>query len=263
MVYQGLLNDPLLYLPISQDGGGFRGTIRSILGQFLNKVNSLTDDQLGIIGLEHITGRYVKNVQTKFVEGLLQAIDVYYDGRPADAFRRLSGTLNNELKDFTEILKIRQYLVGESFFRMRIEKGNFPLTAKDMFHIPFEKRGLVKTQRYSIPGFPCLYLGRTLYGCWEEMNRPDINEFQVVRLKNIQPITYLDLTRPDYDDNLMTRDIYHYFMTWPLIASCSVKVSNYAEPYKPEYIVSQMLLQWIRQNQEIEAIKFNSTHIDF
>lgn len=263
MLYTELLNSKLLHLPISHSGKSFKSSLKKMLDTYLEAVETLDDGPLNIENLAHITGLYVKEVQQLFISGLLETIDIYHDGKPAKAFKKLSNTINNDLKDFDEILKIRTYESGNSFFRMRVKKGNFPLASLDMFHIPFELRGLINTQRYSIPGFPCLYLGRTLYGCWEEMNRPDINDFQVVRLENIEGIKYLDLTRPDYGDNLMTRDIYHYFMTWPLIACCSIKVDDYSHSFKSEYIVPQLLLQWVRENQQIDGIRFNSTHIDF
>lgn len=57
-----------------------------------------------------------------------------------------------------------------SFFKARIGNANF--SKKDMLHIPFNKRELIKTQRFSISGVPCLYLGTTSYVCWLEMNKP-------------------------------------------------------------------------------------------
>ncbi len=51
-------------------------------------------------------------------------------------------------------------------------------------------------------------------------------------------------------------------MTWPLIASCSVRVNDYSNAFKSEYIIPQLLLQWIRETHTVDAIKFNSTHID-
>ena len=51
-----------------------------------------------------------------------------------------------------------------SFFKSRV--GDNIFNRKDMLHIPFNKRELVKTQRFSISGVPCLYLGATSYVCW-------------------------------------------------------------------------------------------------
>lgn len=52
-----------------------------------------------------------------------------------------------------------------------------------MLHIPFNKRELIKTQRFSISGVPCLYLGTTSYVCWLEMNKPRDSEFNVSSYK--------------------------------------------------------------------------------
>lgn len=64
-----------------------------------------------------------------------------------------------------------------SFFRARISKE--PLTYKDMWHIPFKQRSKVSTERFSMPGIPCLYLATSSYGCWLEMNKPPYDEFWV------------------------------------------------------------------------------------
>ncbi len=263
MTYPELLTQPSLHLPVSQKKDSFKHSIKSVLDTYLHAVRTLPNhDSLHVEDLGHIDGEFVKNVQEKFIKGLLATIDIYHEGKPAKAYERLQSTMNNELKDFTQILKLREYPAGESFFRMRIYKGNTPLSSKQMFHIPFELRGLVATQRFSIPGFPCLYLGRTLYGCWEEMKRPEISEFQAARLKSLAPIRFLDLTTPSSFDNPLSQDIYHYFMTWPLIACCSVKVKDYNHPFRSEYIIPQLLLQWIRDEQRVDGIKFDSTHIN-
>ncbi len=261
MIYEDILNSSFLHLPITP-AGSYKDTVSKKLTEFLDMVNSLEDGQMNIVGL-NIHTTYVKNALNPFVTGLLQTLDLYFNGRPAAAYERLKRTMISDLKNFSEILKLRKYTENEACFRLRVSKENFPLTTKEMFHIPFELRGRVSTQRYSIPGFPCLYLGRTIYGCWEEMKRPNIDEFQAVKLVNVKPIRYLDLTRPVYSADLREQELYHYFMTWPLIASCSVKVSDYSHTFKPEYIIPQLLLQLIRDTENIDGIKYNSTHIDF
>ena len=82
------------------------------------------------------------------------------------------------MKNYQELLNIKVFNKNYSFYRIRIHKTNFTLSQQEFFHIPFNLRGKVKTQRFSIPGFPSLYLGTTIYVCWEELNRPNINEFQ-------------------------------------------------------------------------------------
>jgi len=94
------------------------------------------------------------------------------------------------------------------------------------------------------------------------MNRPNINDFQAVRLNTSVPLCVLDLSPPKGVANLPER-LYNYLMIWPLVMSCSVKVRNYEDTFKPEYIIPQLLLQWVREKEHIDGISYQTTHIDF
>jgi hypothetical protein len=168
----------------------------------------------------------------------------------------------SELKDFNEILNVKLYFPDENFYRIRLHKENFPIEINSFFHIPFEKRGLVKTQRFSIPGFPSLYLGSSIYLCWEEMNRPNINDFQAVRLKTIDNLRIIDLAPPRFQ-SAHPNQLYNYLMIWPLVMACSAKVRNYEDAFKPEYIIPQLLLQWVREKEDIDGISYQTTHMTF
>ncbi|MFW8247620.1 hypothetical protein ACOIDW_27415, partial [Klebsiella pneumoniae] len=59
----------------------------------------------------------------------------------------------------------------------RVRKSDTPLSEREeIFHIPFTERQNVSAQRYSVAGLPCLYLGTSLYVCWQEMNKPDFDK---------------------------------------------------------------------------------------
>ncbi len=45
--------------------------------------------------------------------------------------------------------------------------------------------------------------------------------------------------------------------------SCSVKVRNTEDTFKPEYIIPQLLLQWVREMPNIDGIAYQTTHMDF
>lgn len=51
-------------------------------------------------------------------------------------------------------------------------------------------------------------------------------------------------------------------MSWPLIFLCSIRVRNTQDIFKPEYIIPQLLLQWIRENKELDGIRYWSTHVE-
>jgi hypothetical protein len=206
--------------------------------------------------------RIVYDKQSKFIGGILRSIDKYNDGRPHEAYSEFSKTMSERMASFRTILNTGVYEKNKSFYRIRKNSENYLIERKKMFHIPFEERRRVTTQRFSINGYPCLYLGTSIYVCWEELSRPKLNEFQISRLINNESIKFLDLSKPLMKGkNEVTKDMYRYFVLWPLIASCSLKVNSYDLPFKPEYIVPQLLLQWIREEKTFHAIRYYSTHI--
>jgi hypothetical protein len=257
MLFADAVKDRRLQLPIVQSGR-FKVGLFNRLDDFILLANEI--DTVIDIPDVHVDPSFIKNVLRQFVAGLKRVIEFYLAGNPARAYLEFERVMNNDLKDFSGILKMQRVDVGENFYRIRIKKENYPLEQKEMFHIPFERRGSVATQRFSIPGYPSLYLSSSLYAAWEEMRRPAINEFQACRLRNNASLVVLDLTAPEMAVEL-TQAVYRYFMTWPLVACCSVKVAHPEDAFKPEYIVPQLLLQWIRNKQEIDGVRYNSTHI--
>lgn len=141
-----------------------------------------------------------------------------------------------------------------------------------MFHIPLDKRGIVKTQRYSTPGYPCLYLGSSIYGCWEEMQQPKFDDLMISGFKTMRDINVLDLRTPSIDD-FKDEQLANVLLRLPLIIACSIIVANPQDDFKPEYIIPQLLIEVIisnnrneRKNKDISKIilgvLFTSTHIN-
>jgi hypothetical protein len=194
--------------------------------------------------------------------GLLKTLEVYYDGQPAQAYKFFIETMVKRIESFSTFQTINEFEPGESFYRIRTKEENYPLSPSEMFHIPFHLRGKVSTQRYSIPGFPSLYLAKSLYVAWEELKRPNLDKFQAVRLESTQTIKCLNLLRPKLKRSIMDKASYRYLMIWPLIAVCSIKVSRPEDSFKPEYILPQLLLQWVRNNGDIDGIMYGSTNIN-
>jgi len=101
------------------------------------------------------------------------------EGHPHDAYDHFDSALQcvkTEIEQYASIdLSPRELHIA---YRVRRSKAP-SLSREDLFHIPFEERHKVATQRYSIPGLPCLYLSGSLYTCWEEMGRPPFHELHV------------------------------------------------------------------------------------
>ncbi|MFD3219197.1 hypothetical protein [Bacillus sp. BR_7a] len=216
----------------------------------------------------------------KLCDKIVLALEEYYKGYPHAAY--------NELQ-----IGIEDYLVGgryldnnlmlhdptpNIFYKMRVGTNHI-YSSDEMFHIPFDLRHLVSTNRYSIPGLPCVYLGSSALTCWEEMNKPDLNTVQT-SLFFTDNINYLDLSIPpgaavddiiffherkghlksDKDMESKYKGLKSYIVMWPLIAACSIRVINPKASFKPEYIIPQLLLQWTRQS-EFDGICYFSTKL--
>ena len=175
---------------------------------------------------------------------ILRAVRMALNGFPHKAFPELWNGLKMNL--YTK--SIRSF---RSFYRMRIVEDKRGVDVDDLFHIPFTKQGIVKTQRYSVPGLPCLYLGLSLYGCWEELGRPAINTCLFSRFQNNQDFTVLDFRPPSLGAGEDEKR--NFLLIMPLIIACSIRVQNEMDFFKPEYIVPQLVLEAIPEINKCNA----------
>lgn len=136
----------------------------------------------------------------------------------------------------------------QNYYRTRANDTPLKL-AREMFHAPFELRGSVKTARYSVLGFPSLYLTKNIYTAWEEARRANIETFYASRLRLQRPIHLVDLRlrRSFSDINKGEREaaVRQYLRTIPLIIACSLKVKKDSDAFKPEYILPQLILHTV------------------
>lgn len=182
-----------------------------------------------------------------------------YKGLPSTAYAQLSYMFGKQINQ-----DLIWHNVGvndnTSFYRMRnIADRRNGIEYKEMFHIPITMRRQVGTERYSIPGYPCLYLGNSIYVCWEEMNRPLMSNCWVSRLKNTKEIEVLDLRVP------VEADFVHafgkYIAIFPLIISCMIPTQGKSgDVFKPEYLIPQLIMEWIIKKNKM-GVYYTSTHL--
>ena len=199
--------------------------------------------------------------EVKYIcETLKEIVKSQYKGLHSQAFKKLSNLLSGTIKHkgLSEVLPVSTLKEYSSFYRARVQSGNAKFTYDDMFHIPFDKRGIIKTQRYSFPGYPCLYVGESTYACWEELHRTDFDLCMFSRIENQKEIALLDLRIPSkeqYDTNIKA---VLYLM--PVLIASMVIVKQTEDVYKPEYIIPQLLTEWLishndkKETKKIDAI---------
>ena len=166
------------------------------------------------------------------------------------------------------IEKMRQIISHDSFGAYRVKEGSLwyrsrmvegrkrVLPAKEMFHVPFELVRKVGNNRFSISGYPCLYLSNTIWACWEEMKEPAMEDFCTSLVKPTIDIELLDLRFPNVQYN---QDIENVLYSLPLIIACSVEVEFPDDPFKPEYIMPQIVMLALVNHERFQGCSFTST----
>lgn len=271
-----VLNDPIFTLPKFSDNDTYPVFLENSFNTFLETIDQTNKGTI----VEKI--KLHKPILEKFCATLVQSLNTYYNGHPARAYSEFE----EGMKLIETFLFPKRVLSNSSdtipLFRARVG-SNRQYERKEMFHMPFELRNHVTTQRFSIPGLPCLYLSNSSYVCWEELKRPDIFKLQISRYRlDNKKFKLLDLSMTPYSllkmlelttSEEFLKDIKQeqqyaidgwdfltlsYLMKWPLIAACSIKVKEQNASFKPEYIFPQFLLQWVTHNKKIDGIKYFS-----
>ncbi len=201
--------------------------------------------------------KYVEKIR-EYCQAIEEVIRLYYSGLYFQAYNVLKG----------QIERLPKWRINHKrpFYRMRVvDEGTVP-TYEGMFHIAFDKRGIIKTQRYSAPGFPCLYLGILPSTCWEEMDRPDLRKTFVSLFQPEGFYSFLKFSVPNEQTwmtgerkNIVFMNDLEYF---PFVIASMVIVRNKYDVFKPEYIIPQLVMQWLIENRRgISQKDKSSIHI--
>lgn len=142
-----------------------------------------------------------------------------------------------------------------SFFKGRVAVEN--IDRMGMLHIPFNSRGLITTQRFSMAGVPCLYLATTSLGCWLELDMPQLELFQISSYKIPNDLKILNMcisqhtingsTGGGYVDELEYKATCTLIELFPLVCATSFQVLEMDRSFRSEYIISQLLMQVINE----------------
>lgn len=290
--FKRIFNDKKFFLPLRWDNKDFEETIETLFDDYCRaiKQNTLNDclcnEVRGICGL------------------IEYAIDKYLHGFPSDASKILEGLMErlDEEHPLIDYQKSSYYARQErpdplDLYRITIVNENIPYERSRVFHVPYTSRSKIATSRYSIAGFPSLYLGTSLELCSEEINynpheqfalaakfklvREEINSNTHIKVIDlaIKPQDFigenpeidndyrLDSTQKNHDSTtdrsttdrgrtiepkiLKTKAVRNAYIRWyPLIAACSYIRANKKDPFAAEYIIPQLLMQWIRHKME-------------
>ncbi|AEG61729.1 hypothetical protein [Desulforamulus ruminis] len=170
------------------------------------------------------------------------------------------------------------YRIRSGDFRIKPGEDSKKKKAK-MFHIKDSKRNLIGAYRFSIPGFPCLYLTSGFELGWFESGMPKMFSYCRMHIEESgeNALRLIDISNRPVD---LLSDIYvwilnakedlnkqqnikeyllNYIITYPLAAACSIKVKDRGDRFVEEYVIPQMFMNWIRENGGYDGIRYKSS----
>lgn len=244
-------------LPIIRQNNDFRKDLEMALNTYSERVTQI---DIAHFASEEERENIITSINA-LSDTIKKVVNLYYDGRRANALQVFrdqmecpNGLFENigihsieKITHFKEKDAQGKVTIQERptvWFRARVFEDKQSHSFREMFHIPLDKRESVKTQRYSAQGYPCLYLGNTVYSCWEEMHRKRFDELRFSGFKVRHTFDVYDLRIPKRSD-FIEPNFEKTLLRMPLIISSMVQVKNPEDPFKPEYIIPQLLIETI------------------
>lgn len=182
----------------------------------------------------------------------------------------LSGNANTAYDDMENFLK------EEYFIKTKIDSNNSPTLYRartgnnytqkeDFYHIPFNKTYLCNSYRFSIAGYPTLYLGYTKEVCKKEIRG---KEGSCIEMALKGEFDIIDLTW----DNTSKKSASVFLCAYPIIAACYVvpffckhlnkECTEIYPKYKEQYIFPQFITMYIKRHLGVKGIKYFTTRDD-
>ena len=201
----------------------------------------------------------------KLFRNLISIVSNWEAGKISESEVLIESIFCNLERDFY-ITNIDQGWFNHEFFRVRVasEKESFKNRPLELFHIPYQKRYLARNDRYNMAGKINLYLSTCLNLAWRECNMPEkfyyskfnadyeiVNNWKFLCFLSPQSICTDYLVAGIFNDpDSVSGLIVRYLKTLPLIIVCSLVNRHGNVAYKPEYVIPQLVMNWIKQHSD-------------
>lgn len=272
--FKRIFNDELLFLPIRWDGADFSMTLNSLFDHYIKQIEATP-----ISGAGH--SKRVEDEVKKVCGLLIKTVDYYLNGFPSKAYGSFEKVMHILMKQSLQIYQksvLEQFENSDGFqddklklFRAVAVEDNRPYQRIRVFHTPYNLRSKVSTSRYSIAGYPSLYLGTSLGLCCEEIQMNPHKNFTIASMFKLERnfeytntnirVIELGVKPQDFvyeniseqakrridSDMLRSPEVRSAYLLWyPLIATCSYIRVNKKDSFAAEYVIPQLLMQWVR-----------------
>lgn len=224
------------------------------------------------------------------IESIEHIFDFYENANPKEAQEEMDKMMNR-LDDALLISTIDDRVIinvdgkqfytrgiritpGTQFFRVRaVDEKTVAIenNPDELFHIPLTKKAYTNNERFSLAGFPSLYLSSMLQLAWQECGYPQKYYYSEFQYENMivslhrdisKELKFLSLYSPSeiFQWGISTKHshftewlglVANYLKQYPLVLACSFVNHSGKVTYKQEYIIPQMLMQWVQRNKSV------------
>ena len=214
-----------------------------------NMLEDLYEKYISLIN-EHtpIDSNYVSTI----CKTIIRVLKTYLTGDVIKAYELFGSMMDKYIKDFPA----QDVETDVQFYRMR---KDMDLTdTKEFYHLPTSMREICSSERFSIAGYPCLYLGYSKNDCLVEVS--STGSMIGLSLKAGHWIKVLDLTFSKEQEE--GNSLEEYLKAFPMIAACYVVLMNkvYTDEakFREEYVIPQMLTSYLKHNGYFNGIRYYS-----
>ena len=249
---------------------------------YRSKVNNIVDEEFCIVSDDvYFKGMFTKkrlqNLVDRIIEAHLRILQNCYKGNLFYAYKLLYHLL------LCQNSKLNQYLIepyinymdsnliqGEKYYRIRVEQIGEDVD--NCSHVPYNLRGNIDSNRFSLKGLPCLYLANSIATADKETHELEegmqkwYSEF--VPIKNFA-VTDMRFRGLKISSNMGIYEAFKLLITFPMRLLCSLKVKNDSHKFHEEYLFPQLLshliLVYLKEHPNdklyngTEGIMFDST----
>ena len=235
----------------------FEHTIDAYKDEFIN--NFINNK--GLLCNEH-----QKRDESKYIISALEEIEIkdinsFFETLKNIYIDWINANIKQAINEFKNVIKDYELdIFSEKLSLKLLYRGRFSTTFIshwDMFHIPFNKRYLIRNQRYSLGGQPILYFATSPYGVYKELgshNNLRISRFKInkgqsfnifeninhfekyINNDNIESILVLE----ELSDKKYIKGMF-YLMILASCCSFSRREDTVDKEFSEEYILPQIL----------------------
>lgn len=197
---------------------------------------------------------HILNILNEFKEDpfFVSDMDKSYAFRGSAPFKELWSPLC-DADDYKE-----QLSEPLSFYRCRVGKVD---KREEMLHIPLTMRSKIGTNRFSLPGIPCLYLSTSSYCCWKELGSPrqiSVSGFRLTEagkkrkiLNLVFPQSLINGSGALATFNPLPENVRRMMILFPVVMATYVTVETSESsdlcPYKPNYTISHLIMRCLKE----------------